>query len=102
MTLIDIGDALAKDLLLYLKNNQLGVILNRKVEDIYVLIVLYRYEAAAELDEYLSLAYKFTGCKKDLVHIKELIGPYCGGIRYILSQEDLDKMTVLLRLKGYL
>lgn len=102
MTLIDIGDALAKDLLLHLKNNQLGVILNREAEDIYVLIVLYMYEAAVKLDEYINLAYDFTGCKKDLVYEKELVGIYCGGIRYILSQEDLDKMTVLLRLKGYL
>lgn len=60
------------------------------------------YEAAVELDEYINLAYDFTGCKRDLVHEKELVGIYCGGIRYILSQEDLDRMTVLLRLKGYL
>lgn len=102
MTLIDIGDALTKDLLPHLKNNRLGVILNREAENIYVLIVLYMYETAIELDEYINLAYEFTECKKDLVHEKELIGIYCGGIRYILSQEDLDKMTVLLRLKGYL
>lgn len=102
MPFMEISDALNKDLLLYFKDNMFRVVLNKEDEDIYVLIVLYMYEAAAKLDEYINFAYDFTGCKKDLVHIEELVGPYCGGIRYILSQEDLDKMTVLLRLKGYL